>query len=98
MAGTNTVKTYKKGEKCGTCQYRGSDFSPEKCNYAIITGKCRLCPVVGCTKYEEGPRIRVEAPEVIEPAVDVGSREYYGYTVERNRKQGTSTQPRYKYR
>ena len=98
MPGSHVTKVYTGEERCETCKYRGPEFDPEKCSYAIITGKCRLCPVVGCTKYVEGERIKAEAPETVEPAVDEGGREFYGYMVDQYRRRGPERQPRFKYR
>ena len=45
------------GEKCGKCQYRTRPGECYRCNYFVITGKCRLCPVEQCDKFVEGERI-----------------------------------------
>lgn len=98
MPGSHVTKVYTGEERCETCKYRGPEFAPEKCSYSLITGRCRLCPVENCAKYEEGERIKVEAPEVIEPSMDDGDREFYDYTVAQYRRRGPERQPRFKYR
>lgn len=50
---------------CGKCKYRPAPKDVVGCNYAAIVGKCRLCPVEDCAKFEEGERIEPD----VHPAV-----------------------------
>lgn len=52
-------------ERCGTCIYRGAQPPRSCCNYILITGHMRGCPVEGCSKYEKGEKIIiVEDPDM----------------------------------
>lgn len=54
-----SVKKQKKPKKkCKTCQYRSDKSSTNGCDYAWLTGTCRRCPVIGCTKYVKGKRLK----------------------------------------
>ena len=46
-------------ERCGSCIYRGAQPPQSCCNYILITGHMRGCPVIGCRKYEKGDKIVV---------------------------------------
>lgn len=52
-------------ERCGSCIYRGAQPPQSCCNYILITGHMRGCPVEGCSKYEKGEKIIiVEDPDM----------------------------------
>ena len=40
------------------CQYRAGDYSPNGCDYILLTGEPRGCAAgEHCTRFEEGARI-----------------------------------------
>lgn len=51
-------KRGKAKKKCATCRYRADTVAVNGCDYADLMEHSRGCPVIGCTKYEKGPRIR----------------------------------------
>ena len=46
-------------ERCSSCIYRGAQPPGSCCNYILITGHMRGCPVIGCRKYEKGDKVVV---------------------------------------
>lgn len=49
-----------KGEKCGSCVWRGSANVPWKCEFAIKTGRTRRAePPSECTWYRRGRAVEV---------------------------------------
>ncbi len=43
-------------KKCKTCIYRSREGTPRNCDYILVTGKRRGCPVEKCEKYKKGRR------------------------------------------
>ena len=50
----------KYNDQCKICKYRATlpSFGGIHCNYIILKGKSRGCPVDGCTRFEKGAPIR----------------------------------------
>ena len=71
-------------ERCGSCVYRGAQPPQSCCNYILITGHMRGCPVEGCSKYEKGEKI------IIVEDVDMKGRELKYSKRERGRRQQKS--------
>lgn len=71
-------------ERCGLCIYRGAQPPQSCCNYILITGHMRGCPVEGCSKYEKGEKI------IIVEDVDMKGRELKYSKRERGRRQQKS--------
>jgi len=71
-------------ERCGSCIYRGAQPPQSCCNYILITGHMRGCPVEGCSKYEKGEKI------IIVEDVDMKGRELKYSKRERGRRQQKS--------
>jgi len=46
-------------KKCSTCVYRTSN-DYRGCNYIMVEGRRRGCPVEKCNKYRKGPRLKGE--------------------------------------
>ena len=44
-------------KKCKTCKYRAARQELNGCDYILIAGHSRGCPVKECDKYEEGKRV-----------------------------------------
>lgn len=53
-----TRKQGKAKKKCATCRYRADAVAINGCDYVDLMEHSRGCPIIGCTKYEKGPRIR----------------------------------------
>lgn len=47
-----------KNPKCKTCMYRAADYYENGCDYILVTGHSRGCPVEECDKYERKARKR----------------------------------------
>lgn len=71
-------------ERCSSCIYRGAQPPGSCCNYILITGHMRGCPVIGCSKYEKGEKI------IIVEDVDMKGRELKYSKRERGRRQQKS--------
>lgn len=71
-------------ERCSSCIYRGAQPPGSCCNYILITGHMRGCPVIGCRKYEKGEKI------IIVEDVDMKGRELKYSKRERGRRQQKS--------
>lgn len=54
-------KTINKGprKRCKTCRYRESEYK-RGCNYLLVTGHMRGCDAEECSRYEKGPKIKLE--------------------------------------
>lgn len=71
-------------ERCGSCIYRGAQPPQSCCNYILITGHMRGCPIEGCSKYEKGEKI------IIVEDPDMKGRELKNSKRERGRQQQKS--------
>ena len=47
-------------KNCKTCQYRAADQASNGCDYYLITGELRGCPVKDCDKYIKGEKIKLK--------------------------------------
>ena len=47
-----------KRKRCKTCQYRSASTDLYGCDFMLITGKRRGCPVDDCNRYIKGEKIR----------------------------------------
>lgn len=45
--------------------YRALEHDPNNCDYILITGQMRGCPVTNCNRYEKGNRISMRKPLII---------------------------------
>ena len=43
-------------EKCKKCVYRAALPDANNCDYILLKGHSRGCPVEGCTRFEEGEK------------------------------------------
>ena len=52
-------------KKCKTCIYRAADTDPNGCDFILIKGHSRGCPVEECDRYEKGKRIGIPKSSTI---------------------------------
>ena len=55
---------------CKTCQYRSGMQNINGCDYLLITGKPRGCPVKGCKRFVEGERIKLQEGIYVEKVTE----------------------------